>query len=78
LIREVITPFTLAATWAANSPTTIRWESIAGRTYRVLVRDSLAAPWQPLGADLTATGAVAEATDAASANARFYQVERIN
>ncbi len=76
LIREVIAPFTLSAKRMANSPTIIRWESIAGRTYRVLVRDLLSAPWQPLGADLTATGAAAEATDPATANARFYQVER--
>jgi sugar lactone lactonase YvrE len=78
LIREVITPFTLSAKRTANSPTVIHWESIAGRTYRVLVRDSLSTPWQPLGADLTATGAAAEATDPAAANARFYQVERID
>ena len=78
LIREVITPFALSAKRTANSPTVIHWESIAGRTYRVLVRDSLAAPWQPLGTDLTATGAVAEATDTAAVVTRFYQVERID
>ena len=78
LIREVIAPFTLSAKRTANSPTVIRWESIAGRTYRVLVRDSLSAPWQPLGADLTATGAASEVSDPATVGARFYQVERIN
>lgn len=76
VIREVVTPFTLSARRPANGPTVIRWESLAGRAYRVLVRDSLSAPWQPLGADLTATGAAAEATDDAAATVRFYQVER--
>ncbi len=78
LIREVITPFTLSAKRTANSPTVIRWESIAGRTYRVLVRDSLSAPWQPLGTDLKAIGATAESTDSATIAMRFYQVDRLD
>ena len=76
LIREIAAPFTLSARKTANGGTVIRWESLAGKQYQPLYRDSLTAPWQPLGAPVTAGGATTETTDTTTAAARFYQVRR--
>lgn len=78
LIREITAPFTLSARKTANGGTVIRWESLAGKHYQPLYRDSLTSPWQPLGSPVTASSAATEATDTAAATARFYQVERVD
>lgn len=72
LLREVT---------AAGVATTVRWQSVAGRTYRVQFKNSLnEAAWQDLSGDVTASGAITSKIDSSSAAqpSRLYRVRLVN
>jgi len=77
-IRQLTTPFTLTAIRSPQGATVIRWESIPGRTYQVLVRSALSNPWQPLGSNQVASATTAQYTDSVTDSQRFYQILRLN
>lgn len=77
-IRQIVTPFTLTAVRSPQGATVIRWESIPGHSYRVLVRTSLSNPWEALGPDQVASGATAQFTDSVTNSQRFYQILKLN
>jgi hypothetical protein len=56
----------------------LAWSTIAGRTYRLLYKDDLAAAsWTQLGGDFHAVAATASTTDSVPPNThRFYRVIR--
>jgi hypothetical protein len=58
----------------------VDWNSIPGRTYRLLATPALpAAGWNPVGPDLEATGTIATQLDSAAPNTtnRFYRVQLV-
>ena len=58
--------------------TTVNWQSISGKTYRVQFKNSLDdSGWNDLPGDVTATGATASKTDTTSIgqSQRFYRVQ---
>jgi DNA-binding beta-propeller fold protein YncE len=73
ILREVKLPFTLSVTRPAKGGVSISWESIPGRTYRLLTRDDLGTPWIPLS-ERKAVSTQSEATDESRSAKRFYQV----
>ena len=78
LIREIAAPFALSTRKTTDGTAVVRWESTTGKRYRVLRSDSLTAPWQVLGAPITATSDTSETTDPSTTPVRFYQVERLD
>jgi hypothetical protein len=56
---------------------TVTWKSVPGKRYRLLRRASVgAATWQPVGAEVTAAAATAQALDpAGTTGANFYRVQ---
>jgi hypothetical protein len=79
-IAVVSAPRILTITEAADGTITLVWQAFPGKTYRVQSTTDLASgSWSTLGADVTATGSTARATDDASGNAqRFYRVNQLN
>jgi hypothetical protein len=73
ILREVKLPFTLSVTRPAKGGVSISWESIPGRTYRLLTRDDLGTPWILLS-ERKAVSTQSEATDESRSAKRFYQV----
>ena len=62
----------------AENGLTIRWDSAAGRHYRILVKEDLSSPdpWVPLSADLEGTGNEMSLTDPdTSMPKKFYKLE---
>lgn len=58
-----------------NNVVSLAWSAQAGRSYRVQYKDDLSATdWIDLGGPVTAVGATASATEAASGSQRFYRV----
>jgi hypothetical protein len=60
----------------ANGVAQLAWNAVAGQTYRIQYKPTLAATnWTDLGPDLTASGPFVSATDAiGSAPQRFYRI----
>ena len=50
---------------------------LPGRVYRVEFTGALTAPWQPLGPDRQADGALFKVTEQTTAAQRFYRVQLI-
>ncbi len=76
-VREVVAPFALSVRSAGKDSPVIQWESVPGQRYQVYQRDTLAAPWTPMGAPVTASLTTTEVRDTASQPTRFYQVDRV-
>lgn len=72
-LREVKLPFTLSVTRPTRTLVNITWESIPGRTYRILTREDFDTPWIQLS-ERTAVSTQSEATDESRSARRFYQV----
>jgi hypothetical protein len=72
--------FQVTSVQLGNGTVTLTWEAVAGRTYRVEHKATLADPqWTPLVPDVTATGPAATATDpVASPAQRFYRVRQLD
>ncbi len=79
-IAVVSAPRILSITQAVDGIITLVWQAFPGRTYRVVSTTDLASgSWTALGADVTATGTTATATDDTSGNTqRFYRVIQLN
>src|SRR6266446_1568249 len=79
-IAVVSAPRILTITQAADGTITLVWQAFPGKTYRVQYTTDLASgSWTTLGADVTATGSTATATDDASSKTqRFYRVNQLN
>jgi hypothetical protein len=79
-IAVVYAPRILTITEAADGTITLVWQAFPGKTYRVQYTTDLASgSWATLGADVTATGSTATATDDTSSKAqRFYRVNQLN
>jgi uncharacterized repeat protein (TIGR01451 family) len=72
----VVAPPLLELAVSTNNTINLRWNSIAGQTYRVQFRDSMAETnWQSLTPDVTASGSTAIQADAnPSPTQRFYRL----
>jgi len=68
--------FRITSIVASGGVATVRWNSLAGRTYRLLYKEQLeAADWNVVPGDLTAIGLSSSKTDTVGAAAqRFYRV----
>ncbi len=75
VLHEIIT----AAATASGGVVTIRWNSIAGNTYRVQYKSTLSdLNWTDLVPDVTATGTAASCLDSPGASSRVYRVVTVN
>ena len=70
------TPFRLLSGNVTNGLITLRWESAAGRQYRVEAASNLTL-WSSLTTNLIATGAVSTFRTNASSAARYFRVYRV-
>jgi hypothetical protein len=59
---------------------TLAWQSVAGKTYRVLwTADLSSSTWTPLGGDFLAIGPISSKTDSTAAGPqRFYRVLQVD
>ncbi|MEI6566977.1 MAG: MBG domain-containing protein, partial [Verrucomicrobiota bacterium] len=72
----VSTPVVLSITRSGASGISIRWPSIANKTYRVQTSSGLnSGIWTDLPGDVVATGTTAEKIDSISSGLRFYRVQ---
>jgi len=78
VIKEIL--FRAAIRTKTLSGMKLIWHSTAGRTYRVVYRDTLTASWADLSGDIVATASSTSWTDTTSSTVarRFYRVHVLN
>jgi hypothetical protein len=72
-----IAPHVIAAARVKTADgTTLKWHTLAGRTYRVVYRDTPSGPWADLSGEIAATATTTSWTDttASQVKRRFYHV----
>ncbi|MDB6123972.1 MAG: hypothetical protein JWQ71_2965 [Pedosphaera sp.] len=66
---------TVSAISVTGANVFLEWNAIPGKVYRVQYKNTLTSPWNDLADDVTATGTLANKTDASGlAGYRFYRV----
>jgi hypothetical protein len=72
----VVPPPVIESIVASDGSITIRWATVAGKSYRVQYSSNLEEPiWNDLGSDVTASGSTATQADVTTAGTeRYYRV----
>ncbi|MDB6110566.1 MAG: N-acetylmuramoyl-L-alanine amidase [Pedosphaera sp.] len=77
-IVVIAAPITASAS-VAGQTITLQWNSVPGKTYRVVYLDEASGTnWNTLPPDVNATGSTSTATDSMGTSSRFYRVQLVN